>query len=136
MPGRRAGRPWVDARREGGSGAGPRWPEQAVEGGVGHEGVVQAAGSGRPQRREVVRGSDHERSCSAYMVAEHVLRRSVRVIQVVGPVFMVMVAFFLPMQRSVFQVGQGVHRRARARHGHRLPEHGKQHDEEDGGTAH
>ena len=49
---------------------------------------------------------------------------------------MVMVAFFLPMQRSVFQVGQGVHRRARARHGHRLPEHGKQHDEEDGGTAH
>lgn len=49
---------------------------------------------------------------------------------------MMMVTFFLPMERSMFHVGKGVHGRAGACHGHRLPEHGEQHDEKDGGAAH
>lgn len=36
---REAGRPQVDARREGGSGLEARWPEQAFRVGVGHEGL-------------------------------------------------------------------------------------------------
>lgn len=83
-----------------------------------------------------MRRRDHERHRCTHMVAEDVLRRSDRIVQMVRTIFMVMVTFFLPMQRSMFHVGQGVHRRAGARHGNRLPEHGKQHDEEDGGAAH
>lgn len=84
----------------------------------------------------MVRRCHHERNRCTHMVAEDVLRRGDRIVQVVGPIFMVMVAFFLPMQRRMFQVGQGVHRRAQARHRYRLPKHGKQHDEEHGRTAH
>jgi hypothetical protein len=70
------------------------------------------------------------------MVRDQMLYRLVRVIQMVGAILVMMMTFSLPVQRRVFQVSQCVHRRARARHSHRLPEHGKQHDEEEGGTTH
>jgi len=70
------------------------------------------------------------------MIADDVLRRLRRVVQVVGPIVVVMVAFLLPVQRGVLHVGQRVYRRTSARVHHRLPEHGKQHHEEDEGAAH
>ncbi len=83
-----------------------------------------------------MRGSNHDRKRCTHVVAEHVLHRIVRAAQVVGPILMVMVSFLLPVQRRVLPVDQGVHRRTDARQRDRLPEHGKQHDEEDSGAAH
>ena len=70
------------------------------------------------------------------MIGDHVLDGFGRVVAVVGPILVVMVALFLPVQRGVLHVGQSVDRRTRARERHRLPQHGKQHDEEDGRAAH
>lgn len=49
---------------------------------------------------------------------------------------MVMMAFLLPVECGMFEIRQHVHGRSRSRQRHRLPEHGKQHDEEDGGSTH
>ena len=49
---RKAGRTCVDARREGGSGAGTRRPEQAFWVRVGHRDLVQATGGCRCQGRD------------------------------------------------------------------------------------
>jgi len=45
---------------------------------------------------------------------------------------MMVMGFTLPVQRCMMQVGKGVHRRADPRQRHRLPEHAKQNDEENG----
>lgn len=65
------------------------------------------------------------------MVCGQVLRGLARVVQVVRPVLVMMVSLFLPMQCCMVKVSQHIHRRAYARQRHRLPEHGKKHDDED-----
>ena len=70
------------------------------------------------------------------MIRGQVLRGLARVVQVVRPVVMMVVSLFLPMQGCMVKVGKHVHRRAYARQRHRLPEHGKKHDDEDGCALH
>ena len=116
VPGQqKVGRPWLDARHEGGSGAGTRWPEQAVERGIGCACVAQAARNGCPQGRELMRSHRRYRQRGAQMVCGQVLRGLARIVQVVSPVLVMMVASFLPMQCCVVKVSQHVHRQADAR---------------------
>jgi hypothetical protein len=51
-------------------------------------------------------------------------------------IVMMMVSLFLPVQCSMRQIGHHIDRRSGARHGHRLPNHGKQHKENREPTNH
>ena len=119
-----------------GSGAGARWPEQAVKNGAGHGGVMEHTGGRRPQRQEESARRDQEFDRHAEVIRQQVLRRLVRLVQVIRPILMVMVGLLLQVKRSVLKVSQRIHRRSDTRQRNRLPKHGKQHDEEDDGAAH
>lgn len=54
----------------------------------------------------------------------------------VGAVIVVVMAFFLPVQGGVFQIGQNVDRRARTPERYRLPKQGKKYGEKDGAATH
>jgi hypothetical protein len=121
----KVGRPRMDARRRGGSGAETGGPEQAFEIGVWYRHLVQPTRRRRSQGWEALRGGDKEGRRRTDVVTQHVLHGRFRIIQVEGTILVVMVALFLPVQCGVFRVGQRIHRRADARERHRLPQHGK-----------
>jgi hypothetical protein len=62
--------------------------------------------------------------------------RGLRVVQMERAIVMMMVSLFLPVQCSMRQIGHHIDRRSGARHGHRLPNHGKQHKENREPTNH
>lgn len=134
--GSRAGCPWPDTRREGGSGVRPRGPEQSVEEGMRRGRLVKADGRGGACgggcwlicRDQLRRG--------AHLVGDQVLGRLARIIQVKRSILVVVVTFCVPVQVRVLPIGQCIHRRTLTAQRHRLPEHGKQHGNEGGSTAH
>lgn len=69
------------------------------------------------------------------VIHEDMLGRLVRVVQVIRAINVV-VARFLPVHCRMLRISHGVHRGADPRQGYRLPKHGKQHEDEDDGTAH
>ena len=70
------------------------------------------------------------------MIGDTVQRRLGGVVQVVGAILVVVMPGLLPVQGRMLEVGQCIACRTGTRQRYRLPQEGKQHEDEDGGAAH
>ena len=109
-PGVRTRTPASNFRSESGSEPESGRSEQAVERGIGHKLPMPAVGRGRSQGQEAMGGLRHNVQRGIQMVYHHVLHRLSRVVHLEGPILIVVMGFFLPVQRRMRQVSQRIHR--------------------------
>jgi hypothetical protein len=95
-----------------------------------------------PESGRVFFQSQQRRRCiqqqrrHADMIGDQMTGRFFRVTDMEGAVIMMMMTFVLPVQHRVLKVSQRCHRNAATRQCHGLPQHGKQHGDEDGTASH